>query len=122
MAGEVARMEAVLRDYLSFSRPLEDLPIGALALAQIANPVVGRLQGRAAAAGIRLERVGDTVPMGGDARLLEEALLNVAANAIEATPDGGAITIRTERQNGAGLIVVQDSGEGMTEAVLEKLG
>ena len=48
-------MEAVLRDYLSFSRPLEDLRIGAVDLAEIANTVVVLLEGRATEAGIRLQ-------------------------------------------------------------------
>ena len=122
MSREVARMEAVLRDYLSFSRPLEDLRIGAVDLAEIANTVVVLLEGRATEAGIRLERTGESVPMGGDVRRLEEAVLNIAANAIEATPAGGAVTIRTERRDGGAAIVVQDSGRGMNAAVLEKVG
>jgi len=122
MSREVARMEAVLRDYLSFSRPLEDLRIGAVDLAEIADTIVVLLEGRAAEAGIRMQRTGESVPVGGDARRLEEALLNIAANAIEATPAGGAVTIRTERREGGAAIVVQDSGRGMSPAVLEKVG
>jgi signal transduction histidine kinase len=122
MTTEVARMEAVLRDYLSFARPLEDLRVGSVDLASVAENVVVLLEGRAAAAGVRLERAGGPVTMGGDARRLEEALLNLAANAIEATPAGGEVTIRTERQAGSGVIVVRDTGKGMDEAILLKLG
>ncbi len=80
------------------------------------------LEGRAAAAGVRLERTGKGVRMGGDARRLEEALLNVAANAIEATPAGGAVTIHTEHRDGVVAIVVRDTGKGMSAAILEKVG
>ena len=122
MSREVVRMEAVLRDYLSFSRPLEDLRVGSIDLADIASTIVVLLEGRAAEAGIRLERTGESVPMGGDARRLEEALLNIAANAIEATPAGGAVTIHTERRGAGAAIVVQDSGRGMSASVMEKVG
>jgi signal transduction histidine kinase len=122
MSREVARMEAVLRDYLSFSRPLEDLQVGSVDLAQIADAVALLLEGRAADAGVRLERTGEGMRIGGDARRLEEALLNVAANAIEATPAGGTVTILTEHRDGAAAIVVRDTGKGMSAATLEKVG
>ena len=122
MSREVARMEAVLRDYLSFSRPLEDLRVGAVDLAEIADAVVLLLEGRAAAAGVSIERTGNVARIGGDARRLEEALLNVAANAIEATSAGGAVTIHTESRDGGAAIVVQDTGKGMSAAILEKVG
>lgn len=122
MSREVVRMEAVLRDYLSFSRPLEDLRIGAVDLTEVADAVALLLEGRAAAAGVRLARTGQRVRTGGDARRLEEALLNVASNAIEATGAGGSVTIRTELRADGAAIVVQDSGKGMSATVLEKLG
>jgi signal transduction histidine kinase len=122
MSREVARMEAVLRDYLSFSRPLEDLRVGVVDLSEVADAVVLLLEGRAAEAGVRLSRTGERVRSGGDARRLEEALLNVASNAIEATPAGGAVVVHTERREDGAAIVVHDTGKGMSPSVLEKLG
>ena len=122
VAREIVRMEAVLRDYLSFSRPLEDLRISPVNLAEVADSVALLLEGRAAAAGVRLQRTGTVERVGGDARHIEEALLNVASNAIEATPRGGTVTIRTERREGGAVIVVEDTGEGMSAAILEKVG
>ena len=42
-------MEGILRDYLGFSRPLEDLRVGAVDLATVADNVVALLEGRAVA-------------------------------------------------------------------------
>ncbi|MES1207599.1 MAG: HAMP domain-containing sensor histidine kinase [Pseudomonadota bacterium] len=122
MTREVGRMEAVLRDYLSFSRPLEDLRIGPVDLAEICETVVVLLEGRATSAGVSLARAGERFEITGDGRRLEEALLNVAANAIEATPRGGSVTIRTEPRAGGVSIIVEDTGAGMTDAVLERVG
>ena len=115
-------MEAILRDYLSFSRPLEDLRVGSVDLAAVADTVVLLLEGRTAAADVRLVRSGEPVLMAGDARRLEEALLNIATNAIEATPAGGSVTIRTEQRPCEAVIVVADTGRGMTPLILEKVG
>jgi signal transduction histidine kinase len=122
MTREVARMEGIMRDYLSFSRPLEDLRLGAVDLAAVADNVVALLEGRAAATGVTIERKGKSLMLAGDVRRLEEAVLNLAANAIEATPRGGRVSLEIDRLDGAGVLRVRDTGKGMSAAVLEKLG
>jgi signal transduction histidine kinase len=122
MTREVGRMEAILRDYLSFARPLEDICVRPMDLGTVADNVAALLEGRAAAAGIHLERKGGAVPVPGDSRRLEEALLNLAANALEATPRGGRVVIETMRSAGEGVLRVRDSGIGMDPSVLDKIG
>jgi signal transduction histidine kinase len=122
MTREVARMEGILREYLSFSRPLEDLRLGAVDLAVVADNVLALLEGRAASSGVRLQRSGASVLLAGDARRLEEAVLNLVSNAMEATPSGGAVTVEVAASKCGGLLRVRDTGAGMTPAVLEKLG
>ncbi len=71
-------------------------------------------------------------PVLGDANQLEMILLNLAVNARDAMPDGGRIVIAAEEKvlregDGARLkpgtyvcLTVQDSGEGMDEATLQR--
>jgi signal transduction histidine kinase len=55
----------------------------------------------------------DATVVTGDADRLEQALQNLAANALRYTPDGGRIALRADR-NGTGVrIRVQDSGAGI---------
>ncbi len=125
MTREVARMEGILREYLSFSRPLEDLRVGPVNLATVADNVLELLEGRAAAAGVRLQRTGGQALLAGDARRLEEALLNLVSNALEASGKGGnadCVTVDVAAGPDGAEIVVKDSGVGMTPAVLEKIG
>jgi signal transduction histidine kinase len=122
MTREVARMEGIMRDYLSFSRPLEDLRLASVDLATVADNVVALLEGRAAASGVTIERKGRSVMLAGDGRRLEEAVLNLAANALEATPRGGRVYLEIDRQEACSVLRVRDTGRGMTAAVLEKLG
>jgi two-component system, OmpR family, sensor histidine kinase BaeS len=49
----------------------------------------------------------------GDPDRLEQALQNVAANAIRHTPDGGTITLRAEPAADRVRITVADSGPGI---------
>jgi signal transduction histidine kinase len=49
----------------------------------------------------------------GDAERLEQALQNVAANAIRHTPDGGTVTLRAEPAGDRVRITVADTGPGI---------
>ncbi len=49
----------------------------------------------------------------GDADRLEQALQNVAANAIRHTPDGGTVVLRAEPSDGRVRVTVADSGPGI---------
>jgi signal transduction histidine kinase len=122
MTREVARMEGILREYLSFSRPLEDLRVGAVDLAAVADNVLALLEGRAATANVRLSRTGASALLAADGRRLEEAVLNLTANALEATPAGGSVSLDITATKAGCVLRVRDTGVGMSAAVLEKVG
>jgi two-component system, OmpR family, sensor histidine kinase TctE len=49
----------------------------------------------------------------GDAFLLREALSNLVHNAVEYSPRGGRVTVRTGRRNGHAFLEVEDDGPGI---------
>ncbi|HVV85569.1 MAG TPA: HAMP domain-containing sensor histidine kinase [Kofleriaceae bacterium] len=121
--AEVARMEEILADYLSFSRPLEDLHPQRIDLADVAADAAAVVAGRIEHGGLTLRLEGRRAPIEGDARRLKEALLNLLANAIEATPSGGSIIVASEPRDGGGArLVIRDSGRGIARADLDRLG
>lgn len=122
IAAEVTRMEAILRDYLSFSRPLEALRPGPVAVGPLVDDVIAVLEGRAEGAGVQLAREGDPVSLVGDGRRLKEALLNLLTNAIEATPSGGSVTVQLRREGEGGELVIRDTGRGIPEHLLSRVG
>jgi signal transduction histidine kinase len=129
VASEISRMETILNEYLSFSRPLEDLRPESLDVGAIARDVLDVLAGRADQAGVTLTLDGAATAVHGDARRLKEALINLVANAIEATPNGGTVALRlrnTKPGNGTGagavIIEVRDTGRGIAPEDLERIG
>ena len=122
VASEIARMETILGEYLSFSRPLEDIKPEPIELRALARDVLDVLDGRAQQAGVQLTVAGSAPPVPGDPRRLKEALINLVANAIEATPSGGqvALDIRGDREHAK--LEVRDTGRGITPEDLERLG
>lgn len=57
-----------------------------------------------------------------DRNSMRQLLLNMVRNAIEAMPEGGAITIRTEDAGDKVLLAISDQGTGISPDVLDKLG
>lgn len=56
-----------------------------------------------------------------DRVLIEQALVAVIQNAIDASPDGGSIVIRTlTNANNNAIIQVEDQGDGMTETTKQR--
>ncbi|MDB4952723.1 MAG: Sensor histidine kinase [Myxococcales bacterium] len=122
VSSEISRMETILNEYLSFSRPLEDLKPEALDLTALARDVMDVLAGRADQANVTLALEGDATPVQGDPRRLKEALINLVANAIEATPSGGVVKLRVRGSKAEITLEVTDTGRGIAPEDLERLG
>jgi signal transduction histidine kinase len=122
VASEISRMETILNEYLSFSRPLEDLRPESLDISAIARDVLDVLAGRADQAAVTLTLDGAAPRVHGDGRRLKEALINLVANAIEATPSGGTVALRLRNAGAAVLLEVRDSGRGIAPEDLERIG
>jgi two-component system sensor histidine kinase TctE len=63
----------------------------------------------------------EPAPVEGDAFLLREALANLVHNALEYSPRGGRVTVRTGRRNGHAFLEVEDDGPGIPPAERERV-
>ena len=52
---------------------------------------------------------------------LQQILMNLIANAIDAMPQGGRITLRVRRAGAQGIIEVSDTGEGIPPEMLDRI-
>jgi signal transduction histidine kinase len=116
--AEVDRIEGILREYLSFSRPLEELRRAPVDLRALANDLRAIVEGRAERAGVAIELAGDSAVINGDVARLKEALLNLVGNAIEATPRGGVVRIEIAPD----ALTIRDSGRGIAPQDLARVG
>jgi signal transduction histidine kinase len=121
IVSEAERMRLILEEYLSFSRPLEKLRLQPVSLGKVAREVVAVLAGRADEARVAVRAAGDAEATA-DPRRLKEALLNLVANGLEATPPGGRVDVIVSAADGVARIAVADDGAGMAPDVLERIG
>jgi signal transduction histidine kinase len=119
---EVNRLDRVVRTFLDFTRPVE-LSKQKLDVVALAAHVAEMLNPDAARRNVRIRFNGDTgaVFVQGDRDLLEQAIINIVSNGIEAMPNGGSLNIEVERAGGECAIVVSDTGVGIPEEVREKV-
>ncbi len=73
--------------------------------------------------GIEIVRTGEPAvgPVALDRAQVEQALLNVMKNGLEASPAGGRLTVHLLRRDGQPVIEIEDSGPGIPASVREQL-
>lgn len=115
---ETHRLERIVGDLLDLAK-LEGGG-GSLRHEQVSLPALfdrvrSRHERESAARGIRLKvQIGTGADVvDGDPDRLEQALQNLAANALRHTPDGGAITLSSTIEQGAIHVRVRDTGPGI---------
>jgi signal transduction histidine kinase len=118
IADETGRLERTIGDLLDLAR-LEGgggtLKMEEVKMAPIFERVAARHERTAGEAGVAIEQIiepgGDAVV--GDRDRLEQALQNLAANALRYSPRGSAIRLRARPANGGVSISVEDAGPGI---------
>jgi len=63
----------------------------------------------------------DPAPVQGEPQLLAELTANLLENALNYTPPGGEVTLRTGRRNGHPFLEVEDNGPGIPESERERV-
>jgi signal transduction histidine kinase len=121
IASESSRMGVLVRDYLSLNRPLEDLRPQPVDLGALVREVQAVLAAEAEQAGVTLRAAGEA-HLSADPRRLKEALLNLVANAVQATPAGGEVHVEVAETPEHTHVHVSDSGRGMTADEVARVG
>jgi two-component system sensor histidine kinase HydH len=110
---EVARLNHILEEFLQFARPRE-LSLRAVDVPALLGRVADLLEPQAAGVGVRLERAWrETPPLVGDEPRLQQAIVNLALNGIQATPPGGVVRIEAGPSGRGVEVAVEDSGPGI---------
>jgi signal transduction histidine kinase len=123
---EVERMQELLQRRLSSARtaaPTRPTPARAthVELGPLVSRILLSLSALASIGQVRLTARGDAT-VEAEPRRIEEALLNLVANAIEATPPGGAVAVEVRQAGKEVEVAVQDTGRGMASDTLARVG
>jgi signal transduction histidine kinase len=115
---ETHKLEAIIGDLLDLARLEgggETLDCDAVLVDDLFRRVSDRHRPARMERGVRLDAdiASGTPLVWGDAERLEQALQNVAANAIRHTPEGGLVTLRATGVDDRVRITVSDTGPGI---------
>jgi two-component system, cell cycle sensor histidine kinase PleC len=94
-----------------------------IALEPFLNDAMRVVSGRANDKRLKLTaRLGRGIRLTADHRLLKQIVLNLLSNAVKFTPEGGRVTIRARATSGWVSISIADTGIGIPEEALARLG
>lgn len=122
IASEVDRLAQMSQEYLEFAR----IPKLKLQLSD-ANQLLGELLKRSSAElaankiAVATRFSENLPPVWVDRAQMYRALQNLLRNAVEAMPNGGTLTLATERNGDCVLMKVADTGIGIEEGELPKI-
>lgn len=118
---EVDRMQAILEDFLTFTRPLAPLSLRAVDPAALCRQVVELHEGSAANKRVELRIEGTAGPVHADARKVLQVLVNLVQNAMDAAPVGSAVSLLLRDHDGGAQIAVVDRGEGVAPHLTDRV-
>lgn len=116
---QVDRVQRRMQGLLNFAKPMEP-HVTPVEINSMVRDVVDTLQSRFSNAGVRsvLELEDGLPKLELDANQIEQVFMGLITNALEATPEGGRVTVRTRALGSNGDIdrvevSIEDTGEGI---------
>ncbi|MBB6447949.1 ATP-binding protein [Bacillus benzoevorans] len=119
--NELDRAERIITDYLTFAKPIEerqeifDVRQECLHVIEVIRPLANM---NAVEVTTHLTEAYTE----GSRQSFQQCLLNITKNGIEAIEDGGALHIELLANNKHITLLVRDTGKGMTEEQMKRLG
>ncbi len=122
VAAEVDRINSLVTRFLEFARPLELRPAQA-ELSEVIDRAIAQLERATPRREVTVYKnySPDVRPFSFDAELLERAVYNLLLNAAQATPPGGAVTVKTRPVDSSVEVSVIDRGSGIAPENCESI-
>ena len=112
---QIRRLDSLVKDLLSFARPLalalEPVPLHMLAEASLA---MVRVSAEEAGVSLKTAIPEDLPPAVADPQRLQQVIVNLVQNAVQATPAGGTVTVDAYPCNEEMALEVKDTGAGIS--------
>ena len=119
---EVSRLEKLTGQILQYSKPAPPrrLPINWREIIEAARKLcTDRAQNQGVAISVQTEESPVTILV--DPEQVEQVLINILINAVQAQPDGGEINIRNYIEGSESIVAVRDNGRGMNPDQIDSI-
>jgi signal transduction histidine kinase len=122
LAGEMQRLDRVVQTLADFSRPME-LHLREHDLRQVIGVVLELTAVEMEENGVRVgvEAPHEPIVVRADAELMQQAVLNLLLNGMQAMPEGGALRVKMWREHQLAVVEVIDEGIGIPAELLPRI-
>ena len=122
ISSEVDRTNSLVTRFLDFARPLK-LRLKAADLTEVVDRAISQLERTTPRYDVTIYRnySPDIPPFSFDAELIERVVYNLLLNAAQATPAGGAVTVKTRQVGDSVEMSVIDRGSGIDPKLIENI-
>jgi signal transduction histidine kinase len=120
IATEVDRTNSLVTRFLQFARPLQ-VRLDTADLTAVLDRAADAVAREAPKVSLYRNYSPDIAPFPLDAELMERVFFNLVLNAAQASPEGGAVTIKTRAAAATAEISIIDRGVGIEPAELQNI-
>jgi signal transduction histidine kinase len=114
LLSEIANLKSIINRFSEFSK-MPQPQLQEVSLRELLSGVAHVYEAQFARMNIACQtEFADSARISADPELLHRAVSNLVLNAIDAMPQGGTLTLRTERSDHTAVIEVADTGTGLT--------
>ncbi|MGH9596535.1 MAG: sensor histidine kinase, partial [Edaphobacter sp.] len=122
LAGEMQRLDRVVQTLADFSRPME-LHLREHDLRKVIAVVLDLMAAEMEENGVRvvIDAPQEALMVRADAELMQQAVLNLVLNGMQAMPGGGELRVVMRREHQFAVVEVMDKGEGIPVELLPRI-
>ena len=122
MVSEVEKVEKILANLDHYSETIQPV-YETVSLSELARNAVRLYQQDMVQQGIavRYECKPDAPLVEADPKLIQQVLVHLIANAIDAMPEGGTLTLHICPENNGQVVSIQDTGRGISSSILKNV-
>jgi len=120
IAGEAARIESLVNQWMFLSKP-EPPSVAEIQVAVLLREALAVHSAQMEHAAVRFElNAGEELKVQGDRRRLMQVFSNIIVNAIQAMARGGVLSVKAVREEGAVKLEFCDAGPGFSAEALRR--
>jgi len=121
VSDEVRRVNEIVERFLKFARP-KKLEMATVDFIELVKELVLFITPQAKEKNITIEEnTEEKLLWNMDRTQMKQAILNILLNALEATPEGGKITVSLKQKGKAVFLKIKDTGSGIPEDLQSKI-